>query len=163
MRLALSSLRAVHRRLNDKGSYKLTLLTTRSKSTMSSEPIDSSRATELAENIKDVRERMHQACLSRSSSGSSEESRSNTTIPQYPTLVAVSKYKPASDILACYELGHRDFGENYVQELTDKAKEVKIHQSICTYLVFKSHVQTRLIGPRTLVVQTWTLTCYALH
>ena len=35
-------------------------------------------------------------------------------------LVAVSKTKPASDILALYEMGHRDFGENYVQELADK-------------------------------------------
>ena len=36
------------------------------------------------------------------------------------TLVAVSKTKPAEDIKALYDLGHRDFGENYVQELTDK-------------------------------------------
>ncbi|PPQ98182.1 hypothetical protein CVT26_003228 [Gymnopilus dilepis] len=38
------------------------------------------------------------------------------------TLVAVSKLKPASDILACYEIGQLDFGENYVQELEEKAK-----------------------------------------
>jgi len=39
-----------------------------------------------------------------------------------PKLVAVSKYKPASDILACYQDSeHIDFGENYVQELVDKA------------------------------------------
>lgn len=36
------------------------------------------------------------------------------------TLVAVSKTKPAPDIKELYDLGHRDFGENYVQELTDK-------------------------------------------
>ena len=36
------------------------------------------------------------------------------------TLVAVSKIKPVEDILALYELGQRDFGENYVQELVDK-------------------------------------------
>lgn len=36
------------------------------------------------------------------------------------TLVAVSKTKPAEDILELYQLGQRDFGENYVQELTDK-------------------------------------------
>jgi len=36
------------------------------------------------------------------------------------TLVAVSKTKPVDDILALYELGQRDFGENYVQELVDK-------------------------------------------
>jgi pyridoxal phosphate enzyme (YggS family) len=36
------------------------------------------------------------------------------------TLVAVSKTKPAEDIQALYDLGQRDFGENYVQELVDK-------------------------------------------
>lgn len=36
------------------------------------------------------------------------------------TLVAVSKTKPAADIQALYDLGQRDFGENYVQELVDK-------------------------------------------
>jgi pyridoxal phosphate enzyme (YggS family) len=35
-------------------------------------------------------------------------------------LVAVSKTKPNEDIEALYALGHRDFGENYVQELIDK-------------------------------------------
>jgi PLP dependent protein len=36
------------------------------------------------------------------------------------TLVAVSKTKPIEDINILYNLGHRDFGENYVQELVDK-------------------------------------------
>ncbi len=36
------------------------------------------------------------------------------------TLVAVSKLKPATDITTIYKLGHRDFGENYVQELVEK-------------------------------------------
>ncbi len=36
------------------------------------------------------------------------------------TLVAVSKTKPAADIEALYQLGQRDFGENYVQELAEK-------------------------------------------
>ncbi len=35
-------------------------------------------------------------------------------------LIAVSKIKPAEDIKELYDLGQRDFGENYVQELTDK-------------------------------------------
>lgn len=38
------------------------------------------------------------------------------------TLVAVSKIKPVSDIVALYELGQKDFGENYVQELLEKAQ-----------------------------------------
>lgn len=36
------------------------------------------------------------------------------------TLIAVSKTKPIEDIQALYDLGHRDFGENYVQELVQK-------------------------------------------
>jgi hypothetical protein len=47
------------------------------------------------------------------------------------TLVAVSKTKPAEDIQALYDLGQRDFGENYVQELCDKAallpKDIRWH------------------------------------
>ena len=40
------------------------------------------------------------------------------------TLVAVSKTKPAADIEALYQLGQRDFGENYVQELVGKEQEL---------------------------------------
>ena len=40
------------------------------------------------------------------------------------TLVAVSKTKPTEDILELYHLGHRDFGENYVQELVDKTAQL---------------------------------------
>lgn len=40
------------------------------------------------------------------------------------TLVAVSKTKPVADIQALYELGQRDFGENYVQELVEKQPQL---------------------------------------
>lgn len=40
------------------------------------------------------------------------------------TLVAVSKTKPVEAIMALYALGHRDFGENYVQELLDKQAQL---------------------------------------
>lgn len=57
------------------------------------------------------------------------------------TLVAVSKTKPVEDILELYELGHRDFGENYVQELVDKAarlpKDIRWH--------FIGHLQTNKV------------------
>ncbi len=47
------------------------------------------------------------------------------------TLVAVSKTKPVEDIKALYDLGQRDFGENYVQELVDKEavlpKDIRWH------------------------------------
>ncbi len=39
-------------------------------------------------------------------------------------LVAVSKTKPVADINEMYESGQRDFGENYVQELVDKQKQL---------------------------------------
>ncbi|KAI6108354.1 hypothetical protein F5141DRAFT_1196397 [Pisolithus sp. B1] len=65
------------------------------------------RAKNLLESLTDIRDRARIAASSDS-----------------PTLVAVSKYKPASDILACYRLGQRDFGENYVQELMDKSGQL---------------------------------------
>ena len=39
---------------------------------------------------------------------------------KHVTLVAVSKTKPATDIQQLYDLGQRDFGENYVQEIVEK-------------------------------------------
>jgi pyridoxal phosphate enzyme (YggS family) len=57
------------------------------------------------------------------------------------TLVAVSKTKPVEDILDLYKLGHRDFGENYVQELVKKAaqlpKDIRWH--------FIGHLQTNKV------------------
>lgn len=47
-------------------------------------------------------------------------------------LVAVSKTYPAENIQDIYDLGHRDFGENRVQEMTEKfetlPKDIKWHQ-----------------------------------
>lgn len=40
------------------------------------------------------------------------------------TLIAVSKLKPVSDIQSLYDLGQRDFGENYVQELVEKQSQL---------------------------------------
>ncbi|MFH4968857.1 YggS family pyridoxal phosphate-dependent enzyme [Gaetbulibacter sp. M240] len=41
-------------------------------------------------------------------------------LPENVTLVAVSKTKPNEDIMEAYNAGHRIFGENKVQEMTDK-------------------------------------------
>ncbi|MDR3608466.1 MAG: YggS family pyridoxal phosphate-dependent enzyme [Oligoflexia bacterium] len=41
--------------------------------------------------------------------------------PGSTCLIAVSKTQPADRIEELYALGHRDFGENYVQELLEKA------------------------------------------
>jgi len=57
------------------------------------------------------------------------------------TLVAVSKTKPASDIMEAYHAGQLDFGENYVQELADKyealPKDIRWH--------FIGHLQTNKV------------------
>ena len=56
-------------------------------------------------------------------------------------LVAVSKTKTAEDIEEFYDLGQRDFGENYVQELVDKyetlPKDIHWH--------FIGHLQTNKV------------------
>ena len=40
--------------------------------------------------------------------------------PQDITLIAVSKTKPITDIIAAYDAGQRAFGENYLQEAEAK-------------------------------------------
>jgi len=53
------------------------------------------------------------------------------TLPKDVTLVAVSKTKPESDILEAYNAGQRIFGENKIQEMTQKydhlPKDIKWH------------------------------------
>ncbi|KDN50746.1 hypothetical protein RSAG8_01244, partial [Rhizoctonia solani AG-8 WAC10335] len=73
------------------------------------EPASAARQEELAKSLNGVRRKVESAYASRVV---------QTTLP---CLVAVSKYKPASDIQACYDLGQLDFGENYVDELIQKA------------------------------------------
>lgn len=53
------------------------------------------------------------------------------TLPEHVTLVAVSKTQPNEKILEAHHSGQRIFGENYVQELVDKAgllpKDIEWH------------------------------------
>lgn len=65
------------------------------------------RQSELKENMESVLDEIKAA-----SDSDSESAR----------LVPISKLKPASDIKALYDLGYRHFGENYIQELADKAE-----------------------------------------
>ncbi|KAF9122975.1 hypothetical protein BGW39_009372 [Mortierella sp. 14UC] len=61
------------------------------------------RAQEIADNLAGVKAKMDQTLQSKGASA------------QKARLVAVSKLKPASDILAAYKkAGHRNFGENYL-------------------------------------------------
>jgi pyridoxal phosphate enzyme (YggS family) len=68
--------------------------------------------TELAQRLEQVRARIARA---------SERARRD---PAEITLLAVSKIFPASAIREAYDLGLREFGENYVQEFEGKASEV---------------------------------------
>ncbi len=69
------------------------------------------RASQLIEQLSSVQSRV--------SSGTSKSSITKTI-----RLVAVSKLKPATDILALHQppTSHLHFGENYVQELLEKSK-----------------------------------------
>ncbi|HSU50175.1 MAG TPA: YggS family pyridoxal phosphate-dependent enzyme [Segetibacter sp.] len=67
-------------------------------------------------------------------------------------LVAVSKIQSAADIKKLYDLGQRDFGENYVQELVEKEpllpKDVRWH--------FIGHLQSnkvKFIAPFVCLIQ----------
>jgi PLP dependent protein len=57
------------------------------------------------------------------------------------TLIAVSKTKPVEAIQELYDLGQRDFGENYVQELVDK--QAKLPNDIRWHFI--GHLQTNKV------------------
>ncbi len=63
------------------------------------------------------------------------------SIPKDVTLVAVSKTKPISDILQAYETGQRIFGENKIQEMTQKWEEMP--KDILWHMI--GHVQTNKV------------------
>ena len=67
-------------------------------------------------------------------------------LPNHVTLVAVSKTKPVADLMEAYDAGQRIFGENKIQEMTDKwqvmPKDIEWHMI--------GHVQTnkvKYMGP----------------
>lgn len=73
----------------------------------------------IAENLNAVKNKIEDAC--------NKSGRNNDDV----TLIAVSKTKPAEMLLEAYEQGCRHFGENKVQELTEKyeimPKDIKWH------------------------------------
>ncbi len=73
------------------------------------------------------------------------------------TLVAVSKKQPVEAIQTLYELGHRDFGENYAQELAEKAEELKRRGCWEIRWHFIGHLQTnkaKMIVPHVTTVHS---------
>lgn len=65
----------------------------------------------------------------------------SASIPTGVTLVAVSKTKPAGEILKIYEQGQRVFGENKVQEMVDKYEQLP--KNIEWHLI--GHLQTNKV------------------
>ncbi len=55
-------------------------------------------------------------------------------LQQQAKLIAVSKRQPIAFILEAFEAGHRDFGENYAQELEQKATALA-DKAICWHFI----------------------------
>lgn len=83
----------------------------------------------IRENLEEVRKNISEAI---SKSGREAED---------VCLIAVSKTKPAELLLEAYEAGVRDFGENKVQELTDKYE--KLPKDIRWHMI--GHLQTNKV------------------
>lgn len=68
-------------------------------------------------------------------------SKIKASLPENVTLVAVSKTKPVADLMEAYEAGQRIFGENKIQEMTEKwealPKDIQWHMI--------GHVQTNKV------------------
>lgn len=51
-------------------------------------------------------------------------SKIKSTLPSHVTLVAVSKTKPVADLMEAYHAGQRIFGENKIQEMSEKWEQM---------------------------------------
>ena len=70
-------------------------------------------------------------------------------------LIAVSKLQPSAAIRAAYEAGQRDFGENYVQELQQKATELADLSELRWHMI--GHLQrnkARVVAPLVAMLHT---------
>lgn len=84
--------------------------------------------TSLAENYQNIIQRISEVAGSRK-----------------VTLIAVGKKQPVDAIFKLYELGHRDFGENYAQELIDKAEKLRERGCLDIRWHFIGHLQSNKI------------------
>ena len=93
--------------------------------------------------LNDVRARIHAAAAA-----SGRE-------PASVKLIAVSKTHPAEAVREAYTEGQRDFGENYVQELLQKAEQLSDLTELRWHLI--GHLQrnkARLVAPLVSLVHT---------
>ena len=84
----------------------------------------------IAMNYAEVKSRMEAACV-----------RAGRD-PKEVTLIAVSKTKPVSMLMEAYEAGARTFGENKVQEITEKFPQMP--QDAKFHMI--GHLQTNKVG-----------------
>ena len=64
-----------------------------------------------------------------------QSARANNRNPDHIQLLGVSKTKPVSDIISAYEAGHRNFGENYVQESIEKIQQMTEYSDILWHFI----------------------------
>ena len=64
-----------------------------------------------------------------------------SSLPENVTLVAVSKTKPIADLLEAYNAGQRIFGENKIQEMTEKWEQMP--KDILWHMI--GHIQTNKV------------------
>jgi pyridoxal phosphate enzyme (YggS family) len=64
-----------------------------------------------------------------------------SSLPENVTLVAVSKTKPVSDLMEAYNAGQRIFGENKIQEMTEKWEQMP--KDIQWHMI--GHIQTNKV------------------
>ena len=76
-------------------------------------------STNVRNNLKSILERV--SCIY-------NEAPELARAPTCPKLVAVSKTKPTEMVIEAYDAGQRIFGENYVQELSEKSVDPEILQ-----------------------------------
>lgn len=64
-----------------------------------------------------------------------EAAKAHNREPNHIKLLAVSKTKPVSDIVSAYNAGHRNFGENYVQEAVEKIQQMAQYSDILWHFI----------------------------
>ena len=64
-----------------------------------------------------------------------------SSLPEHVTFVAVSKTKPISDLMEAYNAGQRIFGENKIQEMTEKWEQMP--KDIQWHMI--GHIQTNKV------------------
>lgn len=135
----ISFLNSNNPKLNDKATTVVNMSSSASQETSDVEAA-----------IKSVRSRM---------GASVEVAKAKGTFTKDPRLVAVSKTKPLEQIIEAFHAGQTIFGENYVQELVEKANNPDIPDGLQWHFIgtLQSNKAKLIAGlPRLAMVETVT-------